>query len=81
MACNISKTKFIIFKPKGTTITLNDNEGVMYNDNEIGQPHDKDKVSRLDRIYNDNPNTSDRTYELLGLYLDEHPPSTTTANT
>jgi len=72
MAVNISKTKYIIFKNKGVQIKLNENEGVVYDNNEIGQPHDINKVTRLDRIYSDNPDTQDRTYKLLGLYLDEH---------
>jgi hypothetical protein len=32
----------------------------------------RNKVSKLDRIYNDNPNPGDRTYKLLGIYLDEN---------
>ena len=72
MACNVNKTKYIIFKPKGVNVTLNVNEGVKYDDNEIGQPYDNDKVIYLDRIHNDNDNVSDRSYKLLGLYLDEH---------
>lgn len=72
MAVNISKTKYIIFKPKGMNINLTENEGIVYDNNEIGLPHDNDKVTKLDRIYNDNPNIQDRTYKLLGLYLDEH---------
>ena len=72
MAVNISKTKYIIFKPKGTKINIKVNEGVVFDNNEIGQTWDKDKVTPLDRIYNDNPDPNNRTYKLLGLYLDEH---------
>ena len=72
MAVNISKTKYIIFKPKGTKIILQDNDGIYYDDNEIGATPDNDKIKKLDRIYNDNPNIHDRSYKLLGVYLDEH---------
>ena len=33
MAVNVSKTKYIIFKPKGIKIILGDNEGIVYDDN------------------------------------------------
>ena len=72
MAVNVSKTKYIIFKPTGKKIKLTDDEGIVYNENEIGQPQDPKKVTKLDRIYNDNPVKADRTYKLLGVYLDEH---------
>lgn len=72
MAVNVSKTKYIIFKPKGTRINLGLEGGVVFDNNEIGQPWDKDKVIPLERIHNDNTNISNRTYKLLGLYLDEH---------
>jgi hypothetical protein len=72
MAVNVSKTKYMIFKNKGKKIQLNDNEGVFYDDNDDSEPYDNNKISKLDRVYNDNPNVNDRTYKLLGIYLDEN---------
>jgi hypothetical protein len=72
MAVNVSKTKYIIFKNKSKKINLHDDEGIYYDDNDDIEPYDINKVSKLDRIYNDNPNLSDRTYKLLGIYLDEN---------
>jgi hypothetical protein len=34
--------------------------------------HDGQQVTKLCRVYNENPNAGDRTYKLLGLLLDEH---------
>ena len=72
MAVNVSKTKYIIFKPKGIKIILGDNEGIVYDDNEIGQPIDINKIKKLDRIHTENPDPMNRTYKLLGIYLDKH---------
>jgi hypothetical protein len=72
MAVNVSKTKYIIFKNKSKKINLHDDEGIYYDDNDDIEPYDVNKVSKLDRIYNDNPNPGDRTYKLLGIYLDEN---------
>jgi hypothetical protein len=72
MAVNVSKTKYIIFKSRGRKIDINDEEGIFYDDNDDSEPHDPKKVVRLDRVFNDNPVHSDRTYKLLGIYLDEH---------
>ena len=72
MAVNVSKTKYIIFKPKSIKIILGDNEGIVYDDNEIGQPIDINKIKKLDRIHTENPDPLNRTYKLLGIYLDEH---------
>jgi hypothetical protein len=62
--------KYIIFKPKGTNITLNDDEGIFFGNND-DQNWDPQKVTKLDREYNDNPVVQDRSYKLLGIYLDE----------
>ena len=43
MAVNVSKTKCIIFKPKDRKINIGDNDGVIYDNNEIGQPVIKGK--------------------------------------
>jgi Reverse transcriptase (RNA-dependent DNA polymerase) len=72
MAVNVSKMNYIIFKPRGAKIELGDNEGIFYNDNEIGCEQEISKITKLCRVYNENPNAGDRTYKLLGLLLDEH---------
>jgi hypothetical protein len=61
-----------IFKSRGKTIRLNDDEGVFYDDNDSNDVHDPSKVTKLIRVNNDNPNIDDRSYKLLGIYLDEH---------
>ena len=72
MSVNVSKTKYIVFRPKGQKITVNlDENGVLYNSNEIGQPDDPNKIFKLGRIYNDHPCTNERTYKFLGVHLDE----------
>ena len=40
MAVNISKTKFLVFHSKGGKITNFDNNCILYDENEIGWPHD-----------------------------------------
>jgi len=73
MAVNIGKTKYIIFRPKGQRIDIDlDNKGLLYNDNEIGHTNDITKISKLGRIYNDNPDSKERTYKFLGIHLDEY---------
>ena len=72
MAVNVSKTKYIIFKPKGVKINIGDTTGIVYDENEIGMPKDAKKITPLVRIYNESPDPCNRTYKLLGLYLDEH---------
>ena len=72
MSVNVSKTKYIVFRPKGQKITVNlDENGVLYNSNEIGQPDDPNKIFKLGRIYNDHPCTTERTYKFLGVHRDE----------
>ena len=41
MAVNVSKTKYIIFKPRGVKINLTANRGVVDDENEIGLPREK----------------------------------------
>ena len=73
MAVNISKTKYIIFRPKGAKISVNlDNNGIMYNSNELVSPNDQDRVFKLGRIHNDHPDKHERTYKFLGILLDEY---------
>ena len=37
-----------------------------------GQPVIKGKITKPERIYNDDPNKNERTNKLLGVYLDKH---------
>ena len=73
MAVNTSKTKYIIFRPKGVRLDHDfDNHGIVYNDNEIGQPDDPSKITNLDRVHNGKTKISDRTYKYLGILIDEN---------
>jgi hypothetical protein len=72
MAVNISKTKYVIFRPKGANYDINITGEIVFNDNEIGQPVDPDKVTVLERIHSGHPVHSNRSYKLLGVYLDEY---------
>ena len=72
MAVNVSKTKYILFRPRGQKIQVDlDKNGVLYNSNEIGQPVDPNKIFKLGRIFNEHPDPNERTYKFLGVYLDE----------
>jgi hypothetical protein len=70
MAVNISKTKYIIFRTKGKRIV--NPPPVLFNSNEVGRPEDPALIVPLERIYSDNPNVEERSYKLLGVYLDEY---------
>jgi hypothetical protein len=72
MAVNVSKTKYIIFKPKNKKIHINHGEGVIFNNNKLVGHQDPYKMYELGRIHNDNPNVNDRAYKLLGVWLDEN---------
>jgi hypothetical protein len=72
MAVNVSKTKFVIFKPKGKKVELNDDQGIFFNNNDLNVPQDPHKIYKLDRIYDNNPVPQNRSYKLLGVLLDEH---------
>ena len=71
MAVNVGKTKYIIFRPKGKQIN-SIGDGIVFNNNEIGQTQDPDKIWKLERVHNNNPDKLNRTYKLLGIYLDEY---------
>ena len=72
MSVNISKTKYILFRPRGQKIPLNlEDNGVLFNSNEIGQPEDPSKIFKLGRIHNEHPDKNERTYKFLGIHLDE----------
>ena len=73
MAVNVTKTKYIVFRPRGTKITIDlDKDGLVYNDNELGKPTDINKISKLGRIHNDNTDKTERQYKFLGVYIDEY---------
>jgi hypothetical protein len=72
MAVNVSKTKYIIFKPSNKKVEIGPGEGVLFNNNDIGETSDESKIFALDRIHDDNPNVADRTFKLLGVYFDEN---------
>ena len=46
MAVNVSKTKYIIFKPKGVKINIEQVDGIVYDENEIGMPKIESKIAR-----------------------------------
>ena len=66
MAVNISKTKFLVFHSKGGKITNFDNNCILYDENEIGWPHDPALVTPLAH-----PIAELRSYKLLGVHFDE----------
>ena len=70
MALNISKTKCIIFHIRGKKVTVGEN-AIVYDENEIGLPHDPNLVTPLERFHDKHPNPNCRSYKLLGIHLDE----------
>ena len=73
MIVNVSKTKYIVFRPKGVKIHVDLKDGgVVFNSNDLNSPEDQNKIFKLGRIYNDNPDKQERTYKFLGVYLDEY---------
>jgi hypothetical protein len=71
MALNISKTKYIIFHNKGKKIDMR-GLSVQIDENTNTSNPDPLKIHVLDRIHNDNPNVSDRSFKLLGVHIDEN---------
>jgi Reverse transcriptase (RNA-dependent DNA polymerase) len=69
MAVITSKTKFITFRTKGKKIPNDVN--IVFNCNEFGKEENPNQIYKLERIFCENPNESDRSYKLLGVYLDE----------
>jgi hypothetical protein len=41
MAVNVSKTKYIIFKPTSKKIVIEAGEGILFNNNDIGEINDE----------------------------------------
>jgi Reverse transcriptase (RNA-dependent DNA polymerase) len=72
MAVNVSKTKYIIFKPKGKKAEVGENNGVLFNNNDVSEPEDQNKIFPLERIHDDSENPQNRSFKLLGVLLDEH---------
>jgi len=70
LCVNVKKTKYIVFHTKRREFNPGNNR-LLYNDNDIGYDDDS-KITPLDRITNNNPNTEDRTYKYLGILLDEN---------
>ena len=70
MAVNAEKTKYIIFHAKNKTVDPG-NSILVFNNNEPGQPFKDDLVSPLCQIYNKHPDSSQQSYKLLGIWLDE----------
>jgi hypothetical protein len=71
MAVNTSKTKFIIFRTRGKIIN-NDSVNILFNDNEPNTDDDPNLIYPLARVHDNNPDPNNRTYKLLGIYLDEY---------
>ena len=71
MAVNISKTKYIIFHTKGKKISNFDNNSIVFDENEIGGAQDPALVTPLGRIYDAHPSSDQKSYKLLGIFLDE----------
>ena len=70
MAVNAEKTKYIIFHAKNKTVDPG-NSILVFNNNEPGQPFNDDLVSPLCQIYNKHTDSSQQSYKLLGIWLDE----------
>ncbi len=71
MAVNTSKTKFIIFRTRGKPIDDN-NVSIEFNDNEPNTADNPDLIFPLEKFFDNNPNSSNRIYKLLGIQLDEY---------
>jgi hypothetical protein len=71
MSANASKTKYIIFHNKGKTVNTAGLE-MIYNDNEPNDLDNANNIHVLERIHSKNPESSARSYKLLGVYLDEN---------
>ena len=61
LTVNVNKTKYIIFKPKGVKVNIGPDNGVIFDENEIGMPKDISKITPLIRIHNESPDPSNRT--------------------
>ncbi len=71
MAVNTSKTKYIIFRTKGKRID-DGAVNIIFNDNEPNMIENPDLCYPWTRVFDNSPVANDRSYKLLGVYLDEH---------
>jgi hypothetical protein len=72
MAVNVTKTNFIIFRTRGKVIA-DDIPDVVFNSNDPNSPAQCPmSIHKLDRIYDNNPNSKLKSFKLLGVYLDEY---------
>jgi hypothetical protein len=72
VAVNVSKTKYIMFKPKGKKAEVGENNGVLLKNNDVSEPEDQNKIFPLERTYDDSENPQNRSFKLLGVLLDKH---------
>ena len=63
MMVNTSKTKFIIFHTKGKRVEMG-GKNIFFNQGQLN--------TTLEHIHSNHPDTSLRSYKLLGILLDEH---------
>jgi hypothetical protein len=68
MAVNTAKTKFIIFRNRGTVVRDEDCN-VVYNANKLGLPQQLNLISPIERIHD---NGEESSFKLLGIHFDEY---------
>ncbi len=66
MAVNTTKTKYIIFYTKGKIVNTQ-GFNLFFDDNDNDINIDPSKITILERVHSNNPNSSMRTYKLLGI--------------
>jgi hypothetical protein len=71
LAVNISKTIYIIFRMQNKKVGPNI-PNILYNENEPGQPHDDTLITPLERYHDNHEFNECRSFNYLGIYLDEH---------
>jgi len=71
LAVNVKKTKYILFHLKQRKIDTSDLH-LIYNDNDIDDDQDQNKITEISRISVKNPDTADKTYKYLGILIDEN---------
>jgi hypothetical protein len=71
MALNTKKTKYIVFHNKGKKVDLQGLDIVIDDNFDLNNP-DPHRIHILDRVYNLNPNSTDTSFKLLGIHLDEN---------
>jgi hypothetical protein len=72
MAVNVSKTNYIIFHTRGKKVELN-GLNVIFNSNDPDSANpDPGGFQIIERIYDNHNEDKQRSFKLLGIYLDEH---------